>query len=85
MVRDWRLNPWPVRLLVAMFLLAFAASAAALLLAFTGALGPARPTTLASALFYPGLAATGWAYALAYAAAEAPGGTLPVGSGNAEY
>ena len=75
LVRDWRLQPPLVRILVGLTAVGAAASVAAMLMAFTGALGSLRTTTVASAFFYPAMAASGWANALAAAAAanrEAP-------------
>lgn len=80
LLRDWRRQPRAVQVLVGLTGLGALASAAAMLLAFTGALGPLRPTSLASALFYPTMAASGWATALAAAAQGAAALSEPVDS-----
>jgi hypothetical protein len=67
--RDWRMHPRLVRFLVLLAALGALASGAAMLMAATGVLGPLRPTSLASALFYPTMAVLGWAHALAAASA----------------
>ncbi|MCX6499063.1 MAG: hypothetical protein NTU93_09700 [Arthrobacter sp.] len=73
LVRDWRVHPHLVRFLVLLAALGALASAAAMLTAATGVLGPLRPTSLASALFYPTMAALGWAHGLAAASAAKRG------------
>lgn len=70
LLHDWRLQPRAVQVLVGLTVLGALISGTAMLLAFTGALGPLRPTSLASALFYPTMAASGWANALAASASE---------------
>ncbi|CAN7476846.1 hypothetical protein [Arthrobacter sp. LjRoot14] len=69
LLRDWRRQPRVVQVLTGLTTLGALASVAAMLMAFTGALGPLRPTSLASAAFYPAIAASGWAHALAAAGA----------------
>lgn len=80
LLRDWRLQPRAVQVLVGLTVLGALATAAAMLLAFTGVLGPLRPTSLASAVFYPTMAASGWAAALAAAAAHHADAPDPVDS-----
>jgi hypothetical protein len=73
LLRGWRAHPRLVRVLVLLAALGALASAGAMLMAAAGVFGPLRPTSLASAFFYPTMAALGWAHGLAAASAATRG------------